>query len=129
MLCVEIGGFEGDPTKNGRHVKSEAIGQVASGISHGEDIFWGYFGESQDLFIGKTLISALAPHCAGWRTIMRQQQQARQLKQRPKPNTNSWIGNAMLEIAQREKEKEGRLSEREVTYTMTQTISPLTTLM
>jgi hypothetical protein len=50
VLRVEIGGFEGDPTKNGRHIKCEAIGQVASGISHGEDIFGGVL-ESHKTFL------------------------------------------------------------------------------
>lgn len=39
VLDVEIGGLEGDPTKNGRDVEGEAIGQVADVVSHGEDIF------------------------------------------------------------------------------------------
>lgn len=57
------------------------------------------------------------------------QQQLRQLKQLKGKisNANSWIGNAKLEIAQREKKKKRRKIPREVTYPMTQTISPLTT--
>lgn len=43
-LDVEIGGFEGDPTENGRDVKGEAIGQVAGGVSHGENNFRGILG-------------------------------------------------------------------------------------
>jgi len=34
VLHVEIGGFEGDPTENGRYIKGEAIGQVAGGVPH-----------------------------------------------------------------------------------------------